>query len=53
MDTEEMIPVTEDMTVAERRAARKHNRELWRKPHYGEDKKEKQIRVEKDGNTNK
>ena len=53
MDIEGIIPVTDDMTAAERKAARKHNRELWRKTHYGENKKEKQIRVDKDGNTNK
>ncbi len=53
MDTEEMIPVTEDMTAAERRAARKHNRELMRKQLKAEREKEDQILEARYGNTDK
>lgn len=53
MDTEEMIPVTENMTAAERKAARKHNRELMREKLKAERKKEDQILEERYGNTDK
>ncbi len=53
MDTEEMIPVTEDMTAAERKAARKHNRELMREQLKAEREKEYQILEDRYGNTDK
>ena len=51
MDIDGIIPVTDDMTPAERRAARKHNRELWIKEIKENRKKEDLIREEKYGNT--
>ncbi len=53
MDIEGIIPVTEDMTAAERRAARKHNKELMRKQLKAEREKEGQILETRYGNTDK
>ena len=51
MDIDGIIPVTDDMTAAERRAARKHNRELWRRELKEKEQKEDLIKVEEHGNT--
>lgn len=53
METEKLIPITDDMTAAERKAARKHNRELMREQLKAERKKEDQILEERYGNTDK
>ena len=53
MDTEKLIQITDDMTPTERKAARKHNRELMREQLKAEREKEEQILEERYGNTDK
>ena len=51
MNTEELISITDDMTADERKAARKHNRELAMKRFAVEREKEEQIIETEYGNT--